>query len=135
MGYFNDAGEVYEYIGGVFRQAGEDADVGAKLRAANITMQLNYTDPAAQLTVRFCEPYEVIDGGDDETADVKMTMPADIAHKYWRGEYNFAVGLAKGQVKAKGPINKILKLVPITKPLFPLYRDMTDKKDAAATSV
>ena len=55
-----------------------------------------------------------------------MTMPADIAHKYWRGEYNFAVGLAKGQVKAKGPINKILKLVPITKPLFPLYKQMTD---------
>jgi len=34
MGYFNDADEVYEYIGGVFRQAGEDADVGPRLRAA-----------------------------------------------------------------------------------------------------
>jgi hypothetical protein len=134
MGYFNDADEVYEYIGGVFRQAGEDADVGPRLRAANITMQLNYTDPVAQLTVRFCEPYEVIDGGNDETADVKMTMPADIAHKYWRGEYNFAVGLAKGQVKAKGPINKILKLVPITKPLFPLYKEMTDRRNGAAAS-
>jgi SCP-2 sterol transfer family len=134
MGYFNDADEVYEYIGGVFRQAGEDADVGPRLRAANITMQLNYTDPVAQLTVRFCEPYEVIDGGNDETADVKMTMPADIAHKYWRGEYNFAVGLAKGQVKAKGPINKILKLVPITKPLFPLYKEMTDRRNGTAAS-
>ena len=60
----------------------------------------------------------MIDGGKDETADVKMSTPADIARKYWRGEYNFAVGLAKGQVKAKGPINKILKLVPVTKPLF-----------------
>ena len=130
MGYFKDADEVYEYIGGVFRRAGEDATVGPKLKAANITMQLTYTDPAAQLTVKFQEPYEVVDGGKDETADVQMTMPADIAHRYWRGEYNFAVGLAKGQVKAKGPINKILKLVPVTKPLFPMYKEMTDSKVA-----
>jgi hypothetical protein len=127
MAYFQDADEVYRYIGGVFRQAGEDPQVGPKLKAANISMQLNYTDPPAQLTVKFAEPYEVIDGGSDDDADVKMTMPADIAHRYWRGEYNFAVGLAKGQVKAKGPINKILKLVPITKPLFPLYKEMTDR--------
>jgi putative sterol carrier protein len=130
MSYFKDADEVYEYIGGVFRLAGEDPTVGPKLKTANITMQLNYTDPAAQLTVRFQEPYEVVDGGKDDSADVQMTMPADIAHRYWRGEYNFAVGLAKGQVKAKGPINKILKLVPITKPLFPLYKEMTDSRVA-----
>lgn len=40
MGYFKDSDEVYEYIGGVFRKAGEDPVVGPKLRAANITMQL-----------------------------------------------------------------------------------------------
>lgn len=134
MAHFKDAEEVYKYIGGVFRQAGEDPEVGPKLRAANITMQLNYTDPPSSLTVKFAEPYEVIEGGQDDQADVKMTMPADIAHKYWRGEYNFAVGLAKGQVKAKGPINKILKLVPITKPLFPLYKEMTDGQTAGSAS-
>ena len=61
-------------------------------------------------------------------------MPADLADKYWRGEYNVAVGLAKGQVKAKGPVNKILKLVPLTKPLFPMYKDLVSEKDAAAVS-
>jgi hypothetical protein len=131
MPYFKDADEVYVYIGGVFRRAGEDPVVGPKLREANITMQCNYTEPDATLTVRFQEPFEVVDGGNDEGADVTMTMPADIAHKYWRGEYNFAVGLAKGQVKAKGPINKILKLVPITKPLFPIYKEMTDSRTAS----
>ena len=39
---------------------------------------------------------------------------------------------AKGQVKAKGPVNKILKIVPLTKPLFPIYKDLTADKDAAA---
>jgi hypothetical protein len=41
------------------------------------------------------------------------------------------VGMAKGEVKAKGPVNKILKLVPLTKPLFAMYRELiAEKKDA-----
>ncbi len=82
------------------------------------------------MTVRLREPsIEVTDGGDNPDADVKLFMPADIGDKFWRGEYNLGVGLAKGQVKAKGPVNKILKLVPLTKPLFPLYRELVAEKD------
>ena len=103
--------------------------MGPKLRAAGIVLQLNYSDPTASLTVKLQDPLEVIDGGQDENADVRLSMPADIANEYWRGEYNLAVGLAKGQVKAKGPVNKILKLVPITKPLFPIYTQMVAEKD------
>jgi hypothetical protein len=134
VAYFQDADEVYRYIGGVFRLADEHPEAGPKLRAANITMQLNYSDPAASLTVKFQDPMEVIDGGQDDSADVRLSMPADIAHKYWRGEYNLAVGLAKGAVKAKGPVNKILKLVPLTKPLFPIYKQLTDEKEKAGSS-
>lgn len=131
MPYFKDESEVYKYIGGVFRLAAEHPEAGPKLRAANITMQVNYSDPAASLTIKFQDPVAVIEGGQDDSADVRLSMPADIAHQYWRGEYNLAVGLAKGAVKAKGPVNKILRLVPLTKPLFPMYRDLTDKRDQA----
>jgi hypothetical protein len=135
MSTFSDAAEVYKYVGGVFRIAADHPEIGPKMRAANITMQVNYTEPAASLTVRFQDPMEVVDGGQDDNADVRLSMPADIAHKYWRGEYNLAVGLAKGQVKAKGPVNKILKLVPITKPLFPIYRELTAEKEQAGAAV
>jgi putative sterol carrier protein len=131
VGFFTDETEVYKYLGGVFRLAEEQPEVGSKLRAANITLQLNYSDPAASLTVKFQDPMEVIDGGQDDNADVRLSMPADIANKYWRGEYNLAVGLAKGQVKAKGPVNKILRLVPVTKPLFPIYKQLIAEKDKA----
>jgi SCP-2 sterol transfer family len=135
MSTFSDAAEVYKYVGGVFRIAADHPEIGPKMRAAGITMQVNYTEPAASLTIRFQEPMEVVDGGQDDNADVRLSMPADIAHKYWRGEYNLAVGLAKGQVKAKGPVNKILKLVPITKPLFPIYRELTAEKEQAGAAV
>jgi hypothetical protein len=132
MAFFNNADEVYEYVGGVFRAAAEHPEVGPKMAAADVTLQIYYSDPESKLLIRFQEPkLTVEDGGDDSAADVKLFMTADTADKYWRGEYNLAVGLAKGQVKAKGPVNKILKLVPLTRPLFPMYKERVAEKDAA----
>lgn len=134
MPYFSDADEVYQYIGGVFREAGEHPEAGPKLRAADTVLRFDYSDPDCVMTVKFTEDYQVIEGETDVEPDVTLIMPCDIAHQYWRGEYNLAVGLAKGKVKAKGPVNKILKLVPLTKPLFPMYKSATDKKDQAASA-
>jgi hypothetical protein len=135
MPYFGSAEEVYKYVGGVFRAAAEHDQVGPQLAAADLNLQLYYSNPDSKLTIRFTEPkLRVEEDNDDPNADVKLFMPADLADKYWRGEYNVAVGLAKGQVKAKGPVNKILKLVPLTKPLFPMYKDLVSEKDAAAVS-
>ncbi len=129
MPFFADAEECLKYTGGVFRAATEN-EVGPKLATADIDLQIYYTDPECSLLIKMHgDNIEVEEGTDKEDADVKLFMPADIADKYWRGEYNLAVGLAKGHVKAKGPVNKILKLVPLTKPLFPMYRDMIAEKD------
>ncbi|MCE3552866.1 sterol carrier protein [Pseudonocardia sp. RS11V-5] len=132
MGYFADANEVDKYIGGVFRAAAEHPESGPKFRSAGINLRVLYTDPDVEMWVLMREPaMEVTTGPSDETADITLMMRSDTGDKYWRGEYNLAVGLAKGEVKAKGPVNKILKLVPLTKPLFPMYRDLVADKDAA----
>ncbi|HEY3605515.1 MAG TPA: hypothetical protein VGL04_12650 [Sporichthyaceae bacterium] len=129
MPYFADANEVDKYIGGVFRLAADHPEVGEKMKAANLVMRVLYTDPDVEMNVIMRDPMQVVAGPVEEAADVTLAMPADIADKFWRGEYNLAVGLAKGQVKAKGPVNKILKLVPLTKPLFPMYRELVAEKD------
>jgi putative sterol carrier protein len=129
MPYFADANEVDKYIGGVFRLAADHPEVGEKMKAANLVMRVLYTDPDVEMNVIMRDPMQVVAGPVEETPDVTLAMPADIADKFWRGEYNLAVGLAKGQVKAKGPVNKILKLVPLTKPLFPMYRELVAEKD------
>ena len=53
-----------------------------------------------------------------------MTMDADTAHRFWLGHVNVTVALARGQIKARGPVAKILKLVPLVKPVFQRYRAM-----------
>lgn len=132
MPFFKDADEVYQYLGGVFQEASKRDDVGGKMAAADIDLQIYYSEPESKMTIAMHgDQIEVFLDNDNEDADVKLFMPADTGDKYWRGEYNLAVGLAKGHVKAKGPVNKILKLVPLTKPLFPMYREMIAEKDGA----
>jgi hypothetical protein len=133
VSYFADADEVDRYIGGIFRRADEHPEIGPKLRAADLTLKLACTEPESQLMIRLPEPHIEVGGGDREPdADVELHLQADVADRFWRDNYNLAIGLAKGEVKAKGPVNKILKLVPLTKPLFPIYEQLVADKDAAA---
>lgn len=132
MAYFSDAAEVDKYIGGVFRAAADHPESGPRMRAADIVLKVYYTDPAVEMNVIMKpEGMSTSLGQIDQKADVVMMMKSDTGDKFWRGDYNLAVGLAKGEVKAKGPVNKILKLVPLTKPLFPMYRELVAEKDAA----
>ncbi|WP_320669408.1 hypothetical protein [Patulibacter defluvii] len=132
MPYFDSADEAYAYLAGVFRKAAEHPQVGPVLAGANLVLQLRYSDPDCQTTVVMRDPIEVIEGDTDHQPDVVLELTADDADRYWRGELNLAVALAKRRARSQGPINKILKLVPLTKPMFPLYREMAAEKDAAA---
>jgi hypothetical protein len=135
MAFFTDSAEVDKYIGGVFRAADDHPESGPKLRASGIFLKVFYTDPATEMNIVMREPaIEVTLGETEEKPDITLMMTADTGDTFWRGEYNLAVGLAKGEVKAKGPVNKILKLVPLTKPLFPIYRDLVAEKDGAVAS-
>jgi ubiquinone biosynthesis protein UbiJ len=133
VSYFADAEEVDCYIGGIFREADEHPEVGPKLRAANLVLKLACTDPTSQLTIRLADPHiEVVSGADGAAADIELRLPADVTDRFWRGDYNLAIGLAKGEVTAKGSVNKILELVPLTEPLYPIYEQLVAEKDANA---
>jgi putative sterol carrier protein len=134
MSFFADDTEAYTYLAGVFRQAAEHPEVGPALAGAGITLQLQYSDPDCQTTVRLHDPIEVVEGPTDLQPDVTLMLSADDADKYWRGELNLAIALAKKRARSKGPVNKILKLVPLTKPMFPIYREMVATKDGAPTA-
>lgn len=134
MPYFKDSDEAYKYLGGVFHKA-KETEVGPAMAAADLDLQLYYTEPEAKILIKMHgDNIDVRDGEENENADIKLFMPADIGDQYWRGRYNLAVGLAKGHVKAKGPTNKILELAAGTKSLFPLYTDMVAEKDAATSA-
>ena len=124
MPYFKDDTEVYEYIGKLFQDLADDDELGPKFRKADTIVQYQYRNPESQITVKLKEEEDsqVDLGPTDMDPEVVMTMEADTAHKFWLGKVNVTVALARGQMKAKGPVAKILKLVPLVKPVFPRYR-------------
>ena len=124
MPYFNDADEVYQHIGKLFEDLTTDEELAPKFRKANTIVQYQYRNPESQITVRMTEDDEpkVDCGATDMEPEVVMSMEADTAHRFWLGKVNVTVALARGQMKAKGPVAKILKLVPLVKPVFPRYR-------------
>ena len=124
--YFKDADDVYGTIGKLFQDLADDDELGPKFRKADTIVQYQYKNPDSQITVKMKDGEEgqVDLGPSDLDPEIVMIMDADTAHKFWLGKVNVTMALAKGQMKAKGPVAKILKLVPLTKPIFPRYRQM-----------
>ena len=124
MTYFRDASELYDLIGGLLHELAADHEIARRLGRADTTVQYRYTDPEAQITVRTeqGEPPRIDLGPSDLEPQVVMTMDADTAHRFWLGKVNVTVALARGQICAKGPVAKVLKLVPLIQPAFPIYR-------------
>jgi hypothetical protein len=128
VAYFKDAQEVYETIGKLFADLAEDEELAPQFRKANTVVQYDYREPDSTITVRLKEdePGDIDFGETEMEPEVVMSMEADTAHRFWLGRVNVAVALARGQIKAKGPVAKILKLVPLTKPVYPRYKALLE---------
>jgi len=124
VAYFKDEQDVYDYVGKLFQDLMVDDELRPKFQKANTIVQYQYRNPESQITVKMKEGEDgqVDLGPTDLKPEVVMTMDADTAHKFWLGKVNVTVALARGQMKSKGPVAKILKLVPLTKPVFPRYK-------------
>ena len=134
MADFKDADEVYAYIGKLFEDLAEDEEL-PKFQKANTIVQYQYREPSRRSPCVMEEEDGQVDfSATDMEPEVVMTMEADTAHRFWLGKVNVTVALARGQMKAKGPVAKILKLVPLVKPVFPRYRAMLERTGARTCS-
>ena len=60
----------------------------------------------------------------DWEPEVRMTMNSDVANRYFQGKENIAMAIARRRIKTSGNVRKALVLVPVTKPVFAMYREM-----------
>ena len=133
MACFRDDTDVYENLGKLFRDLVQDDELMAKFQRANTIVQYQFQHPQSQITVKMLqgEAGQVDLGETELEPEVIMAMDADTAHRFWLGKVNVTVALSRGQIKAKGPVAKILKLVPIAKPVFPRYREQLERAGRA----
>ncbi|HKY64243.1 MAG TPA: SCP2 sterol-binding domain-containing protein [bacterium] len=129
MAYFQSTAELQEVLGGFFDRLFSDPVIGPKLKAAKLKIQFNYSDPDLSIAADTAEEPVRLRFNDAEfKPDVQMSMKADVAHRFWHGKVNLVMALARREMSAKGPIPKILKLLPAIKPAYQLYPRYLEEK-------
>lgn len=132
MQKFETSGQVEEVLGNFFvyfveRMKAEDPaylEPGRALNATGLVVHFVLKDPDFKIVID-CEarPIEVSFGDDNPKAPTAtFFVSADNGHKFWLGELNLPNALIKKQVVMKGPVARLLKVLPVTKKVYPLYR-------------
>ena len=128
MAVFESGKKFEEVLGGFFNLLGDTPLVADKLIKSDLIIRFNYTDPDCVLVIDCSGDKIDVRPGDTETkAIVEMKMKTDIAHKFWYGKVNLTMALARRQMVAKGPVPKILKLLPAIKPSYAMYPKYLDE--------
>jgi hypothetical protein len=122
MAVFESSEKFGEVLVNFFRLLAKTPQVADKLLASNLIIRFIYSDPDLVVVVDCSgDAVDVRPGDRDTKAIVEMTMKADIAHKFWFGKVNLTMALTRRQMVAKGPVPKILKLLPAIKPTYAMY--------------
>jgi hypothetical protein len=131
---FKSAAECREVIGRAFQLMSQDPDMGPKLRDADAPQRWEFPDLDLVVNVTSAEDGSldnlrwVWSDDVDWEPEVVMTMDSSIANRYFQGKENIAMAVARRRIKTSGNFKKALALVPVTKPVFKLYREMLERE-------
>jgi len=126
MAVFKNTDMMYEVLGGLFDKLLKDQQFSSQFKAANVTVKFVINDPEGVINVK---TDEVVCGEiPDFKPDVTMSLSGDTCHSFWLKKVNLPMALAKRTIKAKGPVNKVLKVLPLLKPAYELYPGICDAR-------
>jgi hypothetical protein len=140
MPYFKDSEECDEILGGFFRRMVEEVKKGneeavgiqKELGEIGLIVKFIWRDPELKLTLDFSkDPFGVHVNDETITPTASFTLTADNAHRFWHGQINLAKALTDKTIVARGPIPKILKLLPVIEPLYVRYPEYLEERGRA----
>jgi len=121
--------EFREIMDRTFALMSDDPEMGPRLRDADTPQRFEFTDLDLVVNIRAGAPGEpnlVWEWSDDVAWEprVQMTMSSETANRYFQGQENIAIAIARRRIKAGGDVKAALTLIPITKPLYARYSEM-----------
>ena len=57
---------------------------------------------------------------------VRMSMSSETANRYFQGNENIAMAIARRRIKTGGDVKAALALIPITKPVYARYTEVVE---------
>src|SRR3954454_23690857 len=104
-------------VGQIFAVMGGGADMGPKLRDADVPQRFEFSDLDMVVNIRAAEHgedgnlhWEWTDDVDWEPR-VRMTMSSETANRYFQGKENVAVAIARRRIKSGGDVKAALSLI------------------------
>ncbi|HEY2437557.1 MAG TPA: hypothetical protein VGH93_10265 [Solirubrobacteraceae bacterium] len=129
MSVFRSPEEFVEVMNRTFTLMSEDPEMGPSLRDADTPQRFAFPDLDMVVNIRAGqsgEPNLAWEWSDEVAWEpkVRMEMSSETANRYFQGKENVAIAIARRRIKAGGDVKAALAIIPITKPLFPRYREM-----------
>jgi len=125
MSVFKDADQMYEILEDVWNYAIKETELGNKLKEYEVNYKFILKEPNGYLFI----DHDKVVSGDEANRDAVITMElsGDTVHKFWLKQIKLPVALATRKIKSKGPIPKVLKMLPFLKPVYELYPQYCEK--------
>lgn len=127
---FTSPKEFKEVMDKLFTILSEDPEMGPKLRDADVPQRFEFEDLDLVMNIRARRPGEEPNLHWEWTDEVDwkprvmMKMSSEVANRYFQGKENIPLAIARRRIKTGGDVKASLALIPITKPVYPLYREM-----------
>ncbi len=131
---FESAKELREVMDAVFSMMDADSEMGPKLRDADTPQQFEFSDFDVVVNIRAATDDEAgnlyWEWSDDVDwkPKVRMTMSSEVANRYFQGKENVAMAVARRRIKTGGDMKAALDLIPVTKPIYALYREYLERE-------
>lgn len=126
MPVFKNRDVAVELFSDLWGKMVNDTVFGSKLKEGDLSVLFVCSDPDVTMYVDSEGPL-FDDEAKGKTPTVTMKMSSDTAHLYWLKKLNVPKALALRQIKAKGPVGKILQLMPLLRPGQAMYPDYCRK--------
>lgn len=130
---------VFESFYSIMSQAAQHGEIGERLAFADIVAHVHLRDSPQNLVMTLFfdrKPIEVADHAVG-TADVDLYIDTNDVLRFWTGDMHLAVAILNDEVAYRGPVRKLLRIVPIARRLVADFQAMaqqqglTDANDAA----
>jgi hypothetical protein len=130
---FRSPDEFREVMDKTFELMSSDPGMGPKLREADTPQRWEFPDLDMVVNLAGADDGDTThnltwEWSDDVPWDpeVRMEMSSEVANRYFQGKENIAMAIARRRIKTSGNVKKALALVPVTKPVFAMYRAMCE---------
>lgn len=126
MPVFSSAEEAEKVYAAFFEHITLHPDLRGKFVEAGSAFRANYSDPDSAVAIDASSDPPVVRVGDEARAapvDVELFMSADDGHKFWLGDLNIPMAMARRKVKIEGSVGTLLGLLPAMRPAFGMYRE------------